>query len=135
MWLEIDKSIFFAFEKNIRLCVAYNPPDNSKYCNKEFYDDISTNLIKHSNLNSPIILLGDLNSRTGELPDFEERDKNTDINEYNDFRRTTIPTKRNNCDKQTNAMGLKLLELCKSHDLQIINGRTFGDEDGCFNIL
>ena len=30
-------------------------------------------------------------------------------------------------------MGLKLIEFCKSHDLQILNGRSIGDPHGCFS--
>ena len=32
-------------------------------------------------------------------------------------------------------MGIKLLDLCKGHDLQILNGRTFGDNQGCFTFF
>ena len=30
IWLQIDKSIFHSLEEPIRLCIAYNPPSNSK---------------------------------------------------------------------------------------------------------
>ena len=41
-------------------------------------------------------------------------------------------SKRANCDKKTNPMGVKLLDLCRTHDLQILNGRTTGDRSGSF---
>ena len=47
-------------------------------------------------------------------------------------KREVIPTKRSNCDKYTNQMGNKLIDFCKGHDLQILNGRTIGDQTGSF---
>ena len=35
VWLEIDKTIFHALEDSIKICIAYNPPEKSKYCNKD----------------------------------------------------------------------------------------------------
>ena len=127
--MEIDKSIFFEAERPIRICVMYNPPENSKYCNKDIYEEVSLNLFKYSNSDSPIILIGDLNSRTGDLLDFLESDKNEDLNIQG---RRIIPIKRRNYDQQTNKMGKKLVELCKDHDLQILNGRAVGDPLGTF---
>ena len=131
LWLEIDKSIFFSLEKSIKLIIAYNPPENSPYCNKEIFEEISTNLLKYANINSPVLLIGDLNSRTGENPDYEEADK-TEEDSGLFKNRTVIPTKRYNCDKNTNSMGLKLINLCKAFDLNILNGRSPGDPNGSF---
>ena len=39
-------------------------------------------------------------------------------------------TSRNNCDIQINQEGLKLIQLCKSFDLMILNGRINGDFGG-----
>ena len=72
LWLTIDKTIFYNLKTAVKVCVAYNPPENSKYCNKEMYEDISSDLLKISNSKHPILLIGDLNSRTGNLPDFED---------------------------------------------------------------
>ena len=43
LWLEVDKSVFFEAEKSIRVCIIYNPPDSSNYCNKDIYEEISLN--------------------------------------------------------------------------------------------
>ena len=63
LWLEVDKAIFHEATQPIRICVMYNPPENSKYCNKDIYEEISLNLFKYSNSDSPILLIGDMNSR------------------------------------------------------------------------
>ena len=80
------------------------------------------------NSSSKILLVGDFNSRTGELEEYEEPDKTDE----HLIPRERIPTKRANCDKGTNQMGERLIGLCKSHDLQILNGRTNGDLHGNF---
>ena len=94
------------------------------------YEEISTNLLNHANISSPVLLIGDLNSRTG-----EEADKSDDDHRICIEGRTMKPIKRLNCDKQTNAMGLKLLNLCKAFDLNILNGRTPGDPYGSFTFF
>ena len=129
VWILIDKNVFYKLDKSIKICVVYNPPENSKYCNKDIYDDISLDLLQKSTSNHPIIIMGDLNSRTGTLEDHESTaDKHT---EYT-IGRTTFPTPRQNQDKTDNNMGRKLIELCKSYDLQILNGRSTGDSNGAF---
>ncbi len=80
MWFTIDKSIFFEQNKTVKVCFAYNPPKNSKYCDKEFYDEISRDLLEFSHMKCPVIIMGDLNSRTGELKDFNDLEKNVDLN-------------------------------------------------------
>ena len=126
-WLTIDKSIFFNLKKSINVCVAYNPPENSQYCNKEIYEEISMDLLQKSSSNCPVIILGDLNSRTGNIPDYEETDEK---HIKCTTGRKTCPKPRKNRDTKTNNMGLKLLDLCKTHDLQILNGRSIGDSTG-----
>ena len=127
IWITIDKSIFFNLNKSIKVCLAYNPPENSNYCNKEIYDDISLDLLQKSNSSSPILLMGDFNARTGEEPDYEDtEDKHM---EYTTGR-LTFPKERRNQDKTVNIMGQKLIDMCKTLDLQILNGRSIGDSTG-----
>ena len=40
--------------------------------------------------------------------------------------------KRRNCDEILNCEGIKLIELCKSLDLIILNGRICGDQWGSY---
>ena len=115
-------------EESIRVCIAYNPPANSDYCNKDIYEEISTHIIKHSCTTSQILLIGDFNSRTGEILEYEEPDNMDE----NFIPRELIPSKRKNCDRGINQMGEKLIDLCKGHDLQILNGRKTGDLEGKF---
>ena len=84
-------------------------------------------LLQKSNSTSPILLMGDFNARIGELPDYEEtEDKHM---EYTTGR-LTFPKTRRNQDKIVNNMGQKLIDMCKTLDLQILNGRSIGDPSG-----
>ena len=74
MWFTIDKGILFDQKKGIKVCFAYNPPQSSKYCEKEVYENISQDLLQISHMKTPVIIMGDLNSRTGELDDFNDID-------------------------------------------------------------
>jgi exonuclease III len=131
IWLEINKNIFHSLQETIKICIAYNPPDSSKYCNKNIYEDISTILLTTCKPESPFLLIGDLNSRTGDLLDYQDETDDRD-DENSPPRRQIIPETRHNCDKKTNQMGIQLTELCKGHDLQLLNGRTIGDHRGSF---
>ena len=79
-----------------------------------------------------ILLSGDLNARTGNLDDSIIPDKYDEeflicINEN--------PPKRNSQDSVVNPRGNDLLDMCKSLDLNIINGRKVGNIFGnytCF---
>ncbi|CAL4084780.1 unnamed protein product [Meganyctiphanes norvegica] len=96
------------------------------------YEDI-TNII--SKFSIPICLIGDFNSRTGELDDILHieseiinhcnlNDIASDIfplNSLNEF--PTVNIKRHNEDKNTNRNGELLIELCKSLNFRIVNGR------------
>ena len=96
------------------------------------YADISTHLLKTTyNLDTPLLLVGDLNSRTVELNDYCDFDDDNNTKSNEPPTRTT-PSKRRNCDEKFNQMGTKLIDMCKAHDLQILNGRTFGDRTGSF---
>ena len=132
VWLEVDKGIFVNMEENLKICAVYNPPDNSPYCNKDIFEEISEHMLTWANSNSAILIVGDLNARTAELSDHEEIDKldNTPI-----LSREKIPSKRSNCDKKDNKMGRKLLHLCKSHNLQLLNGRATGDHGGALSFF
>ena len=56
--------------RNLYLCVAYIPPENSPYANMNFFQDLEETLL---NLGAEsVILAGDLNARTAGLRDFIE---------------------------------------------------------------
>ena len=89
----------------------------------------------------PICLVGDMNSRTGNLNDiltFEREVINySETNEFaQDFFEISffegndrINQKRVNKDKTVNSNGKKLIKLCKENNMIIVNGRTGSDRE------
>ena len=67
-----------------------------------------------------ILLVGDMNCRSARIQDFIDTSGNKHID---DIPPTLVDNKRNNIDSQINSHGLKLINLCKTCNLRIINGR------------
>ena len=110
--------------KRVLFCGSYIEGDNSTYFNRHVYSDLEENLL---NINfENVVLLGDLNSRTGHLPDIIVNNDHSDVGvEFDEFK----PLKRTSKDKQTNTMGYELISFCKANQLAIVNGRL-GDDQG-----
>ena len=76
-----------------------------------------------------MILSGDLNARTGSALDHIEEDASVHIPGDMPILKHNLK-KRNNYDNQINDHGKTLLDICKTCDLRILNGRTKGDPFG-----
>jgi hypothetical protein len=102
---------------------VYIPGESSKYADKNDYDIISEDIVYlHSIYRCPFILIGDFNSRTGSLNDFQMQ------NETKQFLNNQgILTDRFNCDKEVNTNGRNLIKLCNDLNFGIVNGR-FGED-------
>ena len=109
--------------------VIYIPPEGSKYSDIELFDQIENELIELKRTNSQICIFGDMNARTGILNDFTSLsdniessfiyDEDSDETNLSDL---GYPIKRTSKDKTTNNYGFKLVDLCKSNSLYIVNG-------------
>ena len=74
------------------------------------------------------MILGDFNARTNKLEDYITKNGK---NLIQDTSENSLQTKiRQNFDNQINNHGKQLINLCKSSDLRILNGRTKGDSLG-----
>lgn len=83
------------------------------------------------------LLMGDFNARTSELEDFDIQSENpafTTLNTCHDFNDNQLPH-RHNCDRIVNKNGQLLIDLCRSTEHRIINGRFVGDSMGFFTFL
>ena len=117
----------------------YNPPKDSPYAITDVYEELfrAMEYVRRSvdpfnNQDFTVVILGDHNARTGQLPDEEgevqggafQPDLTFDTSmEY------TLPLRRS-YDTVVNHYGRCLLEFCKSTELKIMNGRVDGDNDG-----
>ena len=125
--------------RDINFCLTYIPPQKSKLYsnialleNFDFFDYFSDE-IRHYAYLGDVYICGDLNSRTGSLPDFVEEiglDRFVDLPD-SDEQSTSISI-RQSFDSIVNAFGHTLISLCKENDLEILNGRL---EPGRFTFM
>ena len=113
-------------EKHVFLCGAYIPPINSKYYNSELFEELENDISEFSSMGQ-IVLLGDLNARTGKYNHYIADDKNDTIRFPASLEISFIQICRKNCDNVLNDHGKQLLQICKNFDLRILNGRIKGD--------
>ena len=73
--------------------------------------------------------MGDLNARTGKFSDSVCKEGNNLITK-DQSELSLCPTQRNSFDNELSSQGKRLLEICKSADLRILNGRVRGDSLG-----
>ena len=133
IWLKIDGT-FLNLEKNIFLCFTYIKPyinkDISELTFTKLENDISFFLSK-----GEVILSGDFNARTGGLNDFIQNDgvndNFTDCPVPEDYT-PDLPLERNQLDQKNNLHGNLLVNICKSSQMRIVNGRFLGDSLGYF---
>ena len=88
-------------------------------------------IISFNRRGGEIILQGDFNARTSNGTDIVEPDKFDPIIPTIETNQSYI-SPRNSKDKKLDGRGKELLDLCKSLDLSIVNGRKTGDIFGDF---
>ena len=130
IWLQLSAT-FFGWVEDIYLLNTYIPPQNSIYFDNQM-EMIETDIITYSN-QGKIIIMGDLNARVGNEPDYITNDELDDFIPLPDSYCVDEITKiRAHCDAFVNECGKRLLELCISSNLRIMNGRFIGDSMGRF---
>lgn len=135
LWLMVGENI-----ENIEFILGcvYIPCEASPFHNDYIFNDISEDILSFQvNFDVPLILMGDFNSRTAVKNDFIEFENEITfsaglVDETNNFLKELGLLKRYSSDKVLNQNGQSLLELCKSFDLKILNGR-FGDDKNVGN--
>ncbi len=127
IWLKINKHLTQT-TKDVFLCAVYIPPSESPYYNEEIFESLHSE-INHFQAQGSVLICGDLNARTGSLPDYTTDNGNNYIFGQS-FPQNTVNFPRNNSDEQVNKNGKLLLELCRSLGLYLVNGRVRGDSLG-----
>lgn len=120
--------------------VVYQPPATSKYLTEEEQELFEVEITSMCISNEHVFLLGDMNARVSNKDDFIDAD--TFLSEYfdfdeevlNHFNKTDVldldflSRKRANQDESVNTQGESLLDICKSNNLFILNGRCHKDK-------
>ena len=126
-WFDISKHDAKT-TNDIYVCGLYIPPITSNYFDPKIFEELKKDILNFSSKGS-IFLLGDFNLWTGKYSDSVCHDgHNITTNDLSDssFR----PRRRNSYDNEFNSHGKRLLDICKSADLKILNGRVSGDALG-----
>jgi len=79
LWFKISKE-YTKTARDIYVCGTYILPYNSNYFCPDLFDELENDIEKFSSLSS-ILLMGDLNSRTGKYSDIVCQEGNTIITE------------------------------------------------------
>lgn len=140
LWFRVSQLL----QANIILGVGYCSPIHSRATeDHSFYFHLEENLYSHINIypDDRVVLLGDFNARTGGLADIIESetesscvylcDRGSDLIQGN----TAIP-ERVNSDKEVNAYGKNLINICMEFGLCLLNGRSGHDNNlGTFTCI
>ena len=130
IWIKLDKK-HHELSNDVYIGSVYvSGENNTKSINdkiKNLSDDIE--LIKKKK--GDIIFQGDFDARTSNTNDFVDYDKHDVTSEVDIIEHPDLPP-RSSADLVTNANGKEVLDLCKTYNLCIINGRKTGDHLGNF---
>ncbi|XP_037603419.1 uncharacterized protein LOC119475038 isoform X2 [Sebastes umbrosus] len=127
IWLKIKRDVI-ATDKDIFMCAAYIPTSESPYYNENCFS-ILEDEINHYQAQGSVLICGDLNARTGIEPDCINPQGDKHIPDQISIPLPSHPH-RNNFDKTVNKSGHRLLQLCRTLGLYIVNGRLRGDSFG-----
>ena len=119
--------------------ISISPPQGSKFASPDPYLEIQAEINEHVHENNDLLLLGDYNSRSGISHDYTITDEFLSRLHNDNFLQAEsaqilskleeygVPLERRSADSTPNTYGLQLLEICKSNDLFILNGRPGTD--------
>ena len=108
-------------------------PEKSVYSNISIFTEIEDQLngLRSDNCNLEFCLLGDLNALTGVISNFldmtNDEQENNNGEEYISLDSLNFKNMISSVDKYVNNYGKRLLDLCKSLDMFIVNGRVGSD--------
>ena len=132
VFLELDKQ-FFGWDNDIVLGSIYLSPEGSIiYTEGKSGTEISENYILKL-LNScteyHLLLVGDFNSRTGNMDDFiliDNTDSIPELSENSTYQTDDFQVPRSNSNKEINNYSKHLISICKSYGLHLLTCRFSG---------
>ena len=145
IWLKVDR-MYTNYEMDTFVCCAYISPKTScRYAgdDRSKLDIVREGIIKYEE-KGHVMLMGDLNCRTGTADDYISTDGSRNfVNGINNDSTTEIDDVIKNCalsirksrvsqDKVVNEYGRELLTICKSNNMFIVNGRIGDMPDGSY---
>ena len=102
--------------------------DKNLHIDRDLFDIISEDMsIFQQQFHCKFMVCGDLNGRTGTLPDFVMNDNDAYSPLSHEYEPDVVCLPRNNQDTHVNSQGRRILDLCKMSELRILNGRLSTD--------
>ena len=127
IWTKVKKEIT-GTTKDIFIATCYLSPAQEKMNTNTKISKLKEEILFFAT-KGHVIINGDLNAWTGDASDTIQPDK---YDENFCIINNEAPPNRNSKHKAINARGKELLDLCKSLELYILNGRKVGDPFGEF---
>ena len=122
----------FDLDKDIYICVVYNPPEGSSYSkglDHDILECIEKDVIFYKKYGN-ILMCGDFNARVASELDFILHDNDTFAPLFQSYSIDNHVNERKSKDKKLDSRGRDLLDFCISNQIRIINGRVLGDTFG-----
>lgn len=129
IWVKLDKE-FFKLDSDMYICGAYLWGENSpayNAVNVDLFDIIESDISYYKTLGN-VYVNGDFNARVGSKNDYIVFDRNNEAIDDPDYT-PDPPLQRTSLDRACNSHGGKLIDLCKSTCLRIVNGRLGSDHN------
>lgn len=130
VWIKLSKQCW-NISNDIYLGTIYFSPLKGEISKCEKISTLTDEIISFNRKGGDIILQGDFNARTSNKGDCVKSDKFDPVDMVLETDQIHI-NPRNSKDKKLDGRGRELLDLCKSLDLNILNGRKTGDIFGDF---
>ena len=122
LWVKIKKD-FIGFSNDIYLGTIYHSPSGNKKETQKAYQEL-TDDVSFFQDKGLVILQGDFNAITNQQTDVITNDKFT---EGLDLENSIVQERNSEDTRKTNLRGEEMLELCKTLNMNILNGRKTGD--------
>ena len=113
LWLNISIS-----HVDYSIGLHYIPCESSRHWDGYIFDELQEDILKYKSPTRSIILMGDFNARTGRLDDNLQLEGETNHLD-----------RRANKDAKINTNGRLLVDLCKTTEIAIVNGRIGQDKN------
>lgn len=115
---------------------VYLPPEGSPHAyNNDLFHELESDIAKYTS-EGPMLLMGDFNAHTAEETDycrnFEGRSSPYEVGDIGIEVANLIPHRHSRDNHPVNAYGRRLLDVCISTDMFILNGRSKEDPEGEF---
>ena len=124
--------LYKTWKKNLILVSAYIHDASSTYYNSNIFEELSLGITEFCDDITPFLIMGDLNSRTGTHEEKFSDPQIECISQIDTSSDSIALSERKNCDRTVNAHGEKILDICRTFNLIILNSRTSVNPLGAF---